>query len=267
MKSIYSLYKYKYYLLHFLSLFTTKNSGPNNRCIMYHSIFKNKKIMDDIHIVEYLNFKKQIGYLKKFNIVPINQINKKKNTISITFDDGYKDTFKLAYPILKKNKIPFAVFVITKNIQEKSKKYLNEEDIKKLSRDKNVIIGSHGKNHTDLTTLNNQMLIEELKQSKLELEKIIKKKVTCFSFPYGKFNQKIIKLSKKLGYKTLCNSEPCANNFFNRETATLNRQAIIYYDNYIFFKNKINGKLDFIANLKKILKNLTNNPRSKHGLI
>ena len=78
MKSIYSLYKYKYYLLHFLSLFTTKNSGPNNRCIMYHSIFKNKKIMDDIHIVEYLNFKKQIGYLKKFNIVPINQINKKK---------------------------------------------------------------------------------------------------------------------------------------------------------------------------------------------
>jgi peptidoglycan/xylan/chitin deacetylase (PgdA/CDA1 family) len=254
MKSIYSLYKYKYYLLHFLSLFTTKNSEPNNRCIMYHSIFKNKKIMDDIHIVEYLNFKKQISYLKKFNIVPINQINKKKNTISITFDDGYKDTFKLAYPILKKNNIPFAVFVITKNIQNKSKKYLNEEDIKKLSRDKNVIIGSHGKNHTDLTTLNNQMLIEELKQSKLELEKIIKKKVTCFSFPYGKFNQKIIKLSKKLGYKTLCNSEPCANNFLHREAATLNRQAIIYYDNYIFFKNKINGKFDFIANLKRILK-------------
>ena len=149
---------------------------------MYHSIFKNKKIMNDIHIVEYLNFKKQISYLKKFNIVPINQINKKKNTISITFDDGYKDTFKLAYPILKKNKIPFAVFVITKNIQDKSKKYLNEEDIKKLSRDKNVIIGSHGKNHTDLTTLNNQMLIEELKQSKQELEKIIKKKITVLAF-------------------------------------------------------------------------------------
>lgn len=253
MRSINSLYRFKYYLAHLTSLFFKKKTTPRNRCIMYHSIFKSKKIIDDIHTVNYANFKEQIKYLKNFNIVHINKMPNKQKSISITFDDGYKDTLKLAYPILKKNKIPFAIFVITKNILNPDKKYLNEKDIKILSKDKNVIIGSHSQNHTDLTNLNNKMLLLELKESKIELEKIINKKVTCLSFPYGKYNQKIIKLSKKLGYKTICNSEPQPNNF-NEKGLMINRQAVIYYDNFFFFKNKINGRFDAIINLKKKLK-------------
>lgn len=253
MKSICSLYKFKYYLAHLVSLFIkNKNSNSFSRCIMYHSIFKNKKIINDIHTVKYTNFKKQIEYLKNFNITHINKINNKPNSISVTFDDGYKDTLKVAYPILKKNKIPFTIFIITNNLINQQKNYLDAKDVKKLAKDKNIIIGSHSKSHVDLTNVNDKTLLSELKDSKIELENIIKKKVTCLSFPYGKFNQRIIKLSKKIGYKTLCNSEPLPNN--NNKKIIINRQAIIYYDNFFFFKNKINGRFDAIINLKKLLK-------------
>jgi len=57
------------------------------------------------------NFEKQIRYLsKRYNIIPLEEIalhikegrNLPKNSLAITFDDGYKDNYINAYPILKK---------------------------------------------------------------------------------------------------------------------------------------------------------------------
>ena len=45
---------------------------------------------------------------------------KKKDYISITFDDGYKDNYLLAYPILKRMKIPFTLYITTNFIENQS---------------------------------------------------------------------------------------------------------------------------------------------------
>ena len=37
----------------------------------------------------------------------------KRRFVCLTFDDGYRDTLKYAYPILKKAEMPFAVYVAT----------------------------------------------------------------------------------------------------------------------------------------------------------
>lgn len=34
-----------------------------------------------------------------------------KKAVVITFDDGYKDTFELAAPILEKEKVPYAIYI------------------------------------------------------------------------------------------------------------------------------------------------------------
>ena len=70
-------------------------------------------------------FEKQIRYLKEnfdiysieklVNVLKNNQIDNEgiKNIAVVTFDDGYKDNYVYAYPILKKYKIPASIFLIT----------------------------------------------------------------------------------------------------------------------------------------------------------
>ena len=68
------------------------------------------------HLEETIGFYKKEGY--KFlsldqvcEVLESNETNEK--FVAFTFDDGYKDNFTVAYPILKKHKIPFTIYVTT----------------------------------------------------------------------------------------------------------------------------------------------------------
>ena len=246
----------KYLFIHFLILFFP-NKINVMRSLIYHSIFKKKKIINDIHSVQYSDFKKQIKILsnnENYKVTTIQNympLEKNLTKIIITFDDGYKDTFKLAYPILKKNKLPFTVFITTSNIKNKSKIFLNKSEIKQLAKDPLVTIGSHSVNHLNLNKLSKKKLIFELKESKKYLEKITNKKINCISFPNGEFNKRVISTCKMTGYKYCFNSIPTFNSFKKNKTYLVNRQAIILFDKKTGFLNKIRGKYDMISNLKK----------------
>jgi len=92
--------------------------------LMYHRILPEKLLEKDLGLglaVSCENFEKQILALKsKYKIVSMDTFLeniRKKNSefmIAITFDDGYKDNFTYAFPILKKHKIPALIYVTTK---------------------------------------------------------------------------------------------------------------------------------------------------------
>jgi len=101
------------------------------------------------------NFKRQIQYLsEKYNIISLEKfgqyhkkkINPPRNSVVITFDDGYCDNYEHAYPILKKYKLPATIFVITDAIEKNvllwwdkvayiiNKTKINYFEIKKLGK-------------------------------------------------------------------------------------------------------------------------------------
>ena len=81
--------------------------------------------------------------------------------------------------------------------------YLNKKEIKYLSS-LGMIIGSHSESHTLLSKLSYKKQFSEIRDSKIFLEKIIKKKVDTFCYPYGgkvSYNRNTLNILKKLKFK------------------------------------------------------------------
>jgi len=91
---------------------------------MYHSINDKRFFMPEstgLRIPKY-KFEKQIKYLKKnYNIIPVdlirtNKIKSIKYKCIVTFDDGFKDNYTNAFPVLKKYGVPAIIFIINKSL-------------------------------------------------------------------------------------------------------------------------------------------------------
>ncbi len=101
--------------------------------LMYHRIIPNKEVGPSLQsgmYVEPRTFETHVKYLKKyFQIVPLSEISKnygksfsskRKPNCILTFDDGWLDFYKYAYPILKAHDVPATVFLPTKFIGTKN---------------------------------------------------------------------------------------------------------------------------------------------------
>ena len=119
--------------------------------------------------------------------------------IVITFDDGYRDNYETAAPILSELRLPACFFVATgfvesttvpwwdEDIQLK-KDWMSWNEVRAL-RDQGFEIGSHTINHVDLGILHDDEAESEINQSKARLEAELKEPCNYFSYPYGRLEQ------------------------------------------------------------------------------
>ncbi len=178
---------------------------PHGLILLYHRI---SNVGDDPFrlCISPENFDSQLKYLKKkFDVIPLSIMVEKmdkehclKDTLSITFDDGYEDNYTNALPILEKHNLPVTVFVTSDKLDNPSPYYWDENTNKsdrgramlkkqliELSRSPYIEIGSHTLTHPHLTKLDINSQKNEIVESKHELEKIINKKIKSFSYPFG----------------------------------------------------------------------------------
>ena len=101
-------------------------------CLMYHSV-DNEKGKGGIFVNEFEEHIKWIKDKKTFKMEELKNLNYTlpKNSILITFDDGYKNNYTLAFPILKKYNMKATIFLNTKFIG-KDEFYLNWDEIKEM---------------------------------------------------------------------------------------------------------------------------------------
>lgn len=181
--------------------------------IMYHKIDENSK--KSSLSVSPESFKKQMYFLKKhhYNAVPLESlpelIKKKKilhKTIAITFDDGYEDNYKNAYPVLKEVNLPATIFIIPALIGREG--YMTWDQIIEMAGSNVITIGSHSMTHAWLPDLAEQRLESEIASSKLAIESHIRKGVYSFSYPVGGFNQNVRDYVIRAGYKIAVATNP-----------------------------------------------------------
>ena len=121
-----------------------------------------------------------------------------KKSVLITMDDGWKNEYKLALPILKKYKLNAVIFYVGNNYDGKNKNFINKKDIVDIKKNyKNIEIACHTySNHEEEAYLKSE---NDLNKDFKEMKKIVNTKY--FAYPYGKYSKNYIKVLKSNGYK------------------------------------------------------------------
>jgi len=171
---------------------------------MYHRFEENKYPSTNIKIDI---FKKHINIIKENNISILNPKNfelefdrvSKEKKILLTIDDAFSSFYLNAWPILKKDKIPFILFVSTESVGKKG--YMSWDEIKEISKEDFVFIGNHSHSHDYLV----KYKFEKFKEDILKSKKIFSKKLShnskFFSYPFGEYSLEQKKyISKNFSY-------------------------------------------------------------------
>lgn len=151
---------------------------------------------------------------KGWKFVSIDNLPKKGRWVCITFDDGYRDNYTLAYPLLKQLDVPFAVYVSTGFLDNHNEMWwypgqqlaMSTDELKTLDTDSLCTIGAHTVNHLKLDSLSVEQQISEIKNSKDELEQLLGHPIRHFSFPHGAHNDDTINICQELGFQTVAKS-------------------------------------------------------------
>jgi len=139
-------------------------------------------------------FKKQINIINKNNYIyynPINFDNFFKNPdaekkILITIDDAFSSFYKKAWPYLKKNKIPFILFVSTEPIGKYG--YMNWDQVKEIEREDFAFIGNHSHSHEYLVNYQFNDFKQDINQSIKMFNEKLGYNPIFFSYPFGEYN-------------------------------------------------------------------------------
>lgn len=226
---------------------TNENKGVPVLC--YHSIGydesgKSPLIVSPQKFKEHMKGLKDNGYttltISELEDYLVNNKPIPVKSILITFDDGYKDNYTNAFPILKELNMNATIFVVSSLINGETS--MTSQQIKEMS-DYGIDIESHTVSHKRLSEMSYNEQLEELSKSKKEIEEITGKSVIAAAYPEGMYNDDTKSAVENAGYKMGFTIE---HGYADRDDnfSMLNRICIDYTFNW----NNINY---IINNIKK----------------
>ena len=152
-----------------------ENKYPSTNIKM--DIFKSHIEIIKINDFEFYNPKK---FDEEFNIP------KSKKKILLTIDDGFSSFYENAWPYLKKNKIPFILFISTEAVGKNG--YMTWDEIKEIEKDENSYLGNHSHSHEYLINYNFKDFKNDIDKSIKIFKKTIGYNPIFFSYPFGEYS-------------------------------------------------------------------------------
>ena len=159
--------------------------------LMYHRFNENKYPSTNIQMDI---FRKQIKMIRELKYKFYDPKNLEKNfdvpkiekKILITIDDAFTSFYKVAWPYLKKEKIPFILFVSTQTIGKNG--YMTWDQIKELEKESIAYIGNHSHTHKYLVDLKNEEFINDINTSTSIFKDKLGYNPIFFSYPFGEYS-------------------------------------------------------------------------------
>jgi peptidoglycan/xylan/chitin deacetylase (PgdA/CDA1 family) len=137
-----------------------------------------------------------------FNVVPLRDLVSRlehgdglNRELAITFDDGYRDNFENAAPVLEALALPATFFVVTgwigsqlvpwwDRVEGVKHPWMTWPQVRSLHR-RGFDVGAHTRTHVDLGSVRDDVAHDEIVGARRELERQLDAPVDLFAYPYG----------------------------------------------------------------------------------
>lgn len=218
-----------------------KKIKPNSSKIViltYHNLTESKADIKSSSDIVATDFKKHMEYLHKNNYKTLGideflnyykQGSFPEKSVMITFDDGYKSFYTMAYPVLKKYNFKAVIFPIvslTPGLERKTiwNEHLTFSHLRLMNQDSDLVdIGSHT---YDLHYYKNDKKVaidrkkdenideyksrirKDLRVSQDILELQTDREIIALAWPYGATNETAKQIANELGFKLLFSLKP-----------------------------------------------------------
>lgn len=236
--------------------------------LTYHSIDESGSVISTHPSV----FRRQMQHLKDAGYRTItlgemaergkNLVSHSEKTVVLTFDDGFRNFYTDAVPILLRHGFRATVFLVTSFCGRHNDWAGNPADLPRselldwseiCELDANGIeFGSHTRTHPDLTRLSVEEMTSEMLDSKAEISDRLGREVSTFAYPYGRINSEARRVA-------LDNFEAsCSTNLgkvkARHDRASLNRIDTYYLSNQRLFEMMPTPAFDNYLRLRQAMR-------------
>jgi peptidoglycan/xylan/chitin deacetylase (PgdA/CDA1 family) len=199
--------------------------------LMYHMVCESAHPLEKRYACRPSVFKRQMSYLKKagYRVIPLAELagllsDKKESanrSVVLTFDDGFRDNYLNASPVLQAYGFPATIFVVS-GLWGQTNQWMsgNGYPVRKLATmdellqmsENGIEVGSHTVSHAPLDVADSEKLAREVRSSKEDIEQRLGKPVRFFAYPYGRLNEAARNAVAEAGYKAACSTRSGFNN-------------------------------------------------------
>ena len=209
-------------------------------------------------------FEKHVQYLAtKYRLTSLRDViadrhypKKLRNALVITFDDGYRSNYELAFPVLERYGVPATIFLVTdltgKVWRDSAVPMLTVGQIQEMDC-YGIEFGSHTATHRNLKRLGHQDFKHEVRRSKLDLEQITGRPVVSFAFPWGVYDRGVhIPILKEVGYECAATTVFRPYNPELLSPYEIPRLSIYWYDDVFDLALKCEGYQNWLSIVHRI---------------
>jgi len=185
--------------------------------------------------------------------------------VLVTFDDGYRDFFTRALPVLERHNIPAVLFAASELVfnhrliedtgEPDEDVFPSSEDIEKAVISKSVIFGNHTATHRLLPSLSIKECDDELAKSQAAFHQITGVRSPVFAYPRGRqedLRDDVAPVLRKHNIKMAFTMVP---GLVDADTPTyaIPRIGMSHVNDPVLFKVKLTGMLCGLVNFKNRL--------------